>query len=457
MALNKLEGPPASFSGVVPPPPTSMELNGKGREELQKALLAAFPTHNELAQFVDFKFDLSLGTIAGDGAMNEVVYRLMSWARAEGRLEELAVKAREHKLHNPELRAFAEQYFPTPAAKVNVTLNALVRLVQLPEVQEALVGSRADLRTASRQIIEMKNYKELHNLLHDLLVFCYNPVMLSLRQLQRELDNTRNPVALRQYKAWSDLETHALQLENLIDDFRRDIKPKDCFDPNQITLINTALVKGLEYLKAAFELKDLKTLYSAAFQLERVIGTQQPPINTRINTLAGILNLPGLVKALSAVSERIREMEIETEEARQFITGVVALADLNSRLQRLISEHNLWQFLDHHLRQVDPEIGVSAASLQEVWPIVWQDTKKICCGSRESWARNLRRYRIRLSAALRANNPSSVESAYNLYRSQTIDRFYRVDKDLNLLCEELTRIGNAPLDAVSRVLERGQG
>lgn len=450
-----------------------MELDGKGREELQKALMAAYPSDILLAQFTDYKFDLTLAAIAGAGPLNDVVYRLITWARAEGRLEELILKALEDKPHNRELQEFAARYSPSPAVRVNESLNALVRLVRLPEVQEALAGYRTDLRRASRQIAEMKSYKELHNLLHDLLVFCYNPIMLSIRQLQRELDKSRDPEgpgaqqALRAHPAWDDVEVHLLQLDKVIDDFRRDIRPKNCFDRHQITLIDEALGRARARLAAAFLLRDLKQLYEAAFEMEHVIGTQQPPVNTRLSVMAEVLDLPELISALSAVSTRIRELRVEAEAARRFVSGFEALADLSSRLEKLIGEHNLWQLLDQHLRQVDPELKLDIDRLRGLWPIVRKETKRICRGSRETWARNLRRYRGRLAAALRSKPPditepalsiylSRIEAAYTLYRSQTVDRFYRVDKDLNLLCEELTKIGNAPLDAVSRVLERGQ-
>lgn len=67
-----------------------MPLTGLQFQQLQHALLSAFPTHAALAQLVKFGLNQNLDAVAGTGALNEVVFKLITWAEAEGRTAELA-------------------------------------------------------------------------------------------------------------------------------------------------------------------------------------------------------------------------------------------------------------------------------------------------------------------------------------------------------------------------------
>lgn len=78
------------------------------RRQLKQALLAAFPSVPALEQMVRFQLDESLAEIAGGSNLDEIVFRLMEWAEAQGRLPDLTEGARRHNPRNPQLRAFAD-------------------------------------------------------------------------------------------------------------------------------------------------------------------------------------------------------------------------------------------------------------------------------------------------------------------------------------------------------------
>jgi hypothetical protein len=82
-----------------------MTVTGTGRERLQRALLAAFPSKSSLAQMIDYKFNLNLEEIAGGDDLSAIVHNLIRWMQARGRLEDLMIKAREANPGNPELDA----------------------------------------------------------------------------------------------------------------------------------------------------------------------------------------------------------------------------------------------------------------------------------------------------------------------------------------------------------------
>ena len=70
-----------------------MSLTGSQFQQLQQALLSAFPTYPALKQMVQFDLDQNLDAIAGTGSLTAVVFQLIEWAEAQGKTEELVKKA----------------------------------------------------------------------------------------------------------------------------------------------------------------------------------------------------------------------------------------------------------------------------------------------------------------------------------------------------------------------------
>ena len=86
-----------------------MELDGKSRKQFQDALLNAFPSEADLEQMVSFELDENLNSIATGGNYSEVVFKLIKWAQAQGRVKELLDAALSANPGNPKLRSFDDQ------------------------------------------------------------------------------------------------------------------------------------------------------------------------------------------------------------------------------------------------------------------------------------------------------------------------------------------------------------
>ena len=86
-----------------------MELDVKTRKQFQDVLLSAFPSEADLEQMVSFELDENLNYIATGGNYSEVVFKLIKWAQAQGKVEELLTAARSANPGNPKLRSFDEQ------------------------------------------------------------------------------------------------------------------------------------------------------------------------------------------------------------------------------------------------------------------------------------------------------------------------------------------------------------
>ncbi|HMA33850.1 MAG TPA: CHAT domain-containing protein [Chloroflexia bacterium] len=81
------------------------------RKTFHQALLAAFPTYNDLAQMVNFELDENLEAITDSRDLRQAGFRLISWAQAHGKLADLIAAALAANPDNPQLQAF-RQYIP---------------------------------------------------------------------------------------------------------------------------------------------------------------------------------------------------------------------------------------------------------------------------------------------------------------------------------------------------------
>ena len=90
-----------------------MKLSGDEQKKLSEALLDAYRSHNALKRMVRFQLDEHLEAIAGRGILKDVVFDLINWADAEGKLERLIIGAYEENSGNPKLKAFYETVFQT--------------------------------------------------------------------------------------------------------------------------------------------------------------------------------------------------------------------------------------------------------------------------------------------------------------------------------------------------------
>ena len=81
-------------------------LDGRQKKALHAALRNAFPRPAALERLVEFHLGEHLAVIAGEGALDDVILRVIGWAEAHGRLDALVNGARAEAPGNPQLLAF---------------------------------------------------------------------------------------------------------------------------------------------------------------------------------------------------------------------------------------------------------------------------------------------------------------------------------------------------------------
>ena len=87
-----------------------MELDGRFRKQIRESLLDAFPQLNELRMVVDNTLGEPLQNITMANDMPTVVFDLIGWAKARGRLTELVIGAAAENRGNDKLRTIADQF-----------------------------------------------------------------------------------------------------------------------------------------------------------------------------------------------------------------------------------------------------------------------------------------------------------------------------------------------------------
>src|SRR5579859_63313 len=117
-------------------------LTGSQVKAFHHALKSAFPASERLAQMVRMELDQRLGEIAGTTGidLDAIIFQLIEWAEANGKVRALLAAAARANSGNTELQAFARQMIPSSASSTaphTQTTNALLQ-ESTPIVREHL-------------------------------------------------------------------------------------------------------------------------------------------------------------------------------------------------------------------------------------------------------------------------------------------------------------------------------
>ena len=86
-----------------------MKLEAEHYQEFTEILVRAFPTKQELTKMLRFRLDKHLDSIAREGGLEDIVFKIIENAQAKGWVMELIEGAREDNPRNTELEAFEKK------------------------------------------------------------------------------------------------------------------------------------------------------------------------------------------------------------------------------------------------------------------------------------------------------------------------------------------------------------
>ena len=322
--------------------------------------------------------------------------------------------------------------------KVGAGLQALGDLVQVsPEARAAVAVFRSAFKTACSQVDILGDYKELHDLLHQIQYSCYDPLV-------REALHFPDDTALEMMDRYrQDLRDVLFKLQAVAE--------RELVTGSDILWIDE-VEKAYSDLKTAIDLVDQKLLQNVLWRLKRLLSTQPSQINTRLNFVAHNLRLPAIVGALTTINEDLVKLPLDPDKVQQFQVGLQALVGLNEDLQVLVADHDRWQVVELELRRIEDQLGRGLEELEMSWGDLKNKAEPLYLDQDGEWAVSLNAYGQELDQAMATNiDPPKIRRAFWRYRREAGSRFFVVDISLKSLCGELRQVGGPMTEVLRRI------
>lgn len=313
-------------------------------------------------------------------------------------------------------------------AKAIGGLVALRELMQSSaEVHTAVIAFQTDFKVAHEQVNRLGDYKDLHDLLHQLQFHCYNGIVQTLIRFPDDelmLDN---------------LMDYALTLEEIVEELK-EVASRPLMPKQEVAWINDVALAKAE-LHQAIDMLSGELLKKVVWRLNRLLATQPARINTLLNHSARTLRLPSLIDALTRVCNNLFALNLDTNKVNAFQSCVDALDKLNQGLNLLIESHDQWQGVDVELRRIEASVDRDLTEFEMSWPDIKMKSEPLYIAYLEDWANALKKESDALDEALSISNPAKVRRGLRSYQRRVMDRFYRIDIQLKALCDDLRQIG----------------
>ncbi|MCP4415495.1 MAG: hypothetical protein GY805_02665 [Chloroflexi bacterium] len=317
------------------------------------------------------------------------------------------------------------------------SFGAIVRMLTREDVRTAVVTFQADFQTASQQIDQMNDYKQVHDLFQ-ILETQYDLIYRDQKRLPED------------DMAWEDIASAESEMQTKISDIVT-LSQSQTFADGDVRWV-TQLEKVKERLQTAVDGDDLEALNGSVSLLYRVLNRHPTRINAQLVAVASALRLDNLERAITTISTNLAEADVTMDNMVEEVkSGKSALSGLDERLKELVREHNAWQNIDDEIRRVKTSISRNNIDeLEDAWYDLEPMTlKRIEANSEAEWAKNLTKVMGNLSPAIEKQVVTKVRRLFMRYHTYVAHRFREVDLELLSLCKELQRVG-AQIDLLLR-------
>jgi hypothetical protein len=357
-------------------------------------------------------------------------HRTVEWG-----IPRLVMHASDGMLWDIEAAATGQETLAAQA--VDNSLAILTSVVRRPDMRKRVIALRTDFEAASEQIDLLTNYKDLHDLLHNLQFLCYNGIVQEARRFPK--DET----------ALGILMDHELTFQDFVDRLQ-EVARRPAMPAGELSWIEE-LSLARAYLQSAIEALDDEPLKRAIWLVKRVLDRHPTRINERLNAAARALRLVTIEQAMASIRGELKRLQLSPNQVQQFEVGVRALGDLSRHLVELVDDHDRWQAIDLELRRIEAVMGHDLDELELSWPDLKAKVEPLCRDSQAPWVEALTRDGASLDNALAARNPIKIRQSFQRYRRHVGNRFFQVDTDLKALCQQLRLLGE-PLSDTFRML-----
>ena len=417
--------------------------------QLRIALVEAFdpPALEMLARFrLGARLDILIDPV---GSTPELVSRLLERVEQGGWTEELIRGAFEETPKAPLLLAYCQAHAPfvfTPrkatADLARAMADGLTRLtVGLGGVPVRLTGeAKGHLRRLTPGFARLRDYKALHDCLHNLQFKYVREISMGLRAVAKD---PNDPAA-------SDLPIFF----NEADDSLRRVEPNAASLGDLEKMWLKIALQAVARLRDGVRRNDLTTAEGGLKLLGHQLRLQPTRINQALTDSLEGLPFGELLQAFRSLSA---QFPAGSGSAAALTDVTAALGSLVPRLNRDLGDHHDWQLIDNSLVQIDSELKGEAAA--DICSILWEGADSVLgpmlvAAREERWAVELRTLGAALVQAMTAGVPNGVRLAFGPVRARAGMRFYLVDSGLRDLTGDLVAIGNQ-LDLLLQVIGDG--
>jgi hypothetical protein len=313
-------------------------------------------------------------------------------------------------------------------------LSALGEMMQRSsDLRNAVIQFQTDFRVAREQVDQLGDFKDLHDLLHQLQFLCYNDIVHASARFPDDEDTL------------DILTDHALTFEKITDELKL-VASRPSMPKQELRWIDEAEQLKND-LQGAITTPDVKKLKNVIRQLNRLLSTYPARINNLLTSAARALRMPALLSALTRVYNDLASPNFDPDKVKAFQAGVEALGRLEKALNDLVDQHDRWQTLDVELRLIETLVDRDLDQFGTDWTFVKQKAEPLYIASADEWANALKQESNSLDEALSSNNPIKIRRSFRYYQRRATNRFYHVDLELKTLCGNLRQIG-VPLASV---------
>ncbi|MDJ0694211.1 effector-associated domain EAD1-containing protein [Mastigocoleus sp. MO_188.B34] len=215
-----------------------MDLNGEQRSYLHQAIMSAYPTQDKLAIMLDFSLEENLVEISGETDLRTVVFKLIQWAKTEGKLEKLIESAYNKNPGNPEL----ENFYRTVYKEVKI----LEKLKKARSINQKLEQNLEYEKSKNRQLnTELEKERNINQKLRQ-------KIELHLNQNQQNKSNLYNLIVslkslLKDHK-WEEANQETLNIISQILHHLYNKNPEESLDKRDIHILPCYLLYQIDLM-----------------------------------------------------------------------------------------------------------------------------------------------------------------------------------------------------------------
>jgi hypothetical protein len=372
-----------------------------------------------------------------------------------------------------------------PRIRAAMMFRRVADLVRDPggsNARNLITAYRVRFEPEVRRTEELRRLKRVHDILHDVLISCYRPVLVAfegfpgmnsvsdLSYRVRELEELNRALG----EATRGLPTYfpasrMLWLNNLVaaggamadavgfvtdpDAARADPRFQQ-WAANQPTVAAALAAARPDYRGLA-----QARLIDALNALRSVLNLQPGRVNTQLLTLAGTICLRELAENMRLLLAELGDRGLDPAVVADLGAGVEGLNVLADQMDLLLALHDTWQQVDSLLRATEAQLSSEQPATAEnqdhdlaILAGAWKSLTQMTGTSDTPVAAELQPIReegLKLTAALDGRKHFLARQAFRAYCGKASQLFYDVDKKVLWLCDALGGVGRQ----LSRMLD----